>query len=941
MKTPFPRGTFVWVGMCAGAGVGLLDGARAAWAVGADVVGGALAMALAAAVDAVAAFAVALACEATIRLALWGRQKPRAVGWEMFSSVLFGMAVAASTLGAASGAIERKNRFLAAGIAALVSLGAAALGALLIPALARLLSRFRAAPAGATRDPITAPSVSPIVWLSIPVTLAAGASVVLVGALRVRGALNAPASRVGVVLMIAGAIVFPGALVFASRLRMGGRLVDRLGHRRAAVLSGALVGAAATTLTILHWSNDLRFLPWTHIVVGALVALVSGLSLWALSRRTELRFPRRMSMFGGIAVCAAVAVSLLASESETARKATFAHAAWVGPLLVEARRVLDRDRDGASKFFGGGDCDDGDASIHPGTLDYPDDGVDQDCDGHDARLATLLPPPFAPVPAAVPADLNLLLITIDTLRADHLGAYGYARPTSPEIDRLATSGALFLNGWAHAPSTRYSMPAIATGRWPSAIAWDESIWWPRIAPSVRTIGESLKAAGYFTAALYSFDYFSLADHRGFERGIDLFRDDRAALHHSVNGPMESHGSSSQQMADDAIAVFESHRSGKVFAWVHFYDPHLSYEPHDEVPSFGSQRMDLYDGEIRFTDLHLGRLFQRLRDLGLWDRTAVIITGDHGEGFGEHGITEHGFDLYPAQTKVPFIIRVPGLPPRRISRPAGHVDLAPTLLNLARAPQEPNFLGRSLLPELSGVEPTTASPVVFQEVSSERGKKRALVSADWQVIWNWTPDNTTECYDRQRDPDAKHDLWGHANAPECRRLKASLQEMVSVLSVPPDLSAKLSKGLFPPGAPMPAPRTPLDARVGDGIRVLGQSASATHVRAGQNVDVELYFECTKVLPVGWRPFFHLLGPGGTFRNLDHIPLEGAMPLERWRPGQRLIDRFSVSLPVGSAPGSYRLIFGLFKGAARQPIVPVAASDGNGALRVLEIQLDRAP
>ena len=112
------------------------------------------------------------------------------------------------------------------------------------------------------------------------------------------------------------------------------------------------------------------------------------------------------------------------------------------------------------------------------------------------------------LPASVPRDLNLLLVTVDTLRADHLGCYGYGRPTSPAIDALAAEGTLFENGWAHAPSTRYSMPAIASGRWPSAITWDESIWWPRLGPDVRTTAQALHELGYFTGGMFSFNYFA-------------------------------------------------------------------------------------------------------------------------------------------------------------------------------------------------------------------------------------------------------------------------------------------------------------------------------------------------------------------------------------------------------------------------------------------------
>ena len=179
-------------------------------------------------------------------------------------------------------------------------------------------------------------------------------------------------------------------------------------------------------------------------------------------------------------------VKYRSNSSLFCRKAASARAGLAGDLLAQGQRLFDFDRDGYARFFGGGDCDDRDAERNPGARDWPDDGVDQDCDGKDATAAALRSPPFQSVPASVPADLRLLLVTIDTLRADHVGAYGYQRPTTPNLDRLASEGTLFVNGWAHAPSTRYSMPAIATGRWPSAIEWDESIWWPRIAPSNRT-----------------------------------------------------------------------------------------------------------------------------------------------------------------------------------------------------------------------------------------------------------------------------------------------------------------------------------------------------------------------------------------------------------------------------------------------------------------------
>ncbi|HSS37525.1 MAG TPA: sulfatase, partial [Polyangia bacterium] len=495
--------------------------------------------------------------------------------------------------------------------------------------------------------------------------------------------------------------------------------------------------------------------------------------------------------------------------------------------------------------------------------------------------------------------------TIDTLRADHLGCYGYGRPTSPAIDGLAAAGALFENGWAHAPSTRYSMPAIATGRWPSAITWDESIWWPRIGRDMRTTAEALHDAAYFTAGMFSFSYFASSDHRGFERGMDLYRSDRAVLHVAVNGPMESRGSSSREMTDDAIAFVDAHKDHKFFLWLHYYDPHLSYEPHAEVPAFGGARVDLYDGEIRYTDLHFGRLLEHLRQTGLWDRTAIVLTGDHGEGFGEHGVTEHGFDLYTAQTKVPFLVRVPGLPPRRVAAPAGHIDIAPTLVNLARGHAEPSFIGRSLVPDLAGpAAADTDTRAVFQEVTSERGKKRALVTTRRHLIWNETPSGTTECYDRQRDPAEARDIWDPSGDAECVALARDLKRLVAGLGFPAAAAARMAADVTPPGGTAPAPSHTTDVRLGDLAAVRGYDLAADVVPPGRSIDAAIYWAPLHRVPAKWRLVYRLEG-AGWWRELPQVPVSGLMPLGHWRAGQQLRDRVSIPVPAGVSPGACAL------------------------------------
>lgn len=931
-------------GLVAGAVVGLVDGSRAAILVGLEGPDAILAALLAAAVDAILGFAAAIVVLALVRVARWGRRGSIATSRWGPALLAAGSLTVGVTIAAFAATLDRRNRFLAGGVTALATLGAAVAAAAVAPAVARLLSGRQAWDDAENR----AFRQDPILLLLIPFVIVMGEAMVVVAVERARLPFGAPATQRIVLQLAFVAGSLPALLIATERLPL--RL--RLGLAGPAALAVYL--AAAVALVTRRWSTDLRFLPWPDLACGAAIVVV-GVAVAVLMGRGGSRPrtapPRRPRRWWPhlLALIVAVGLALVTSESEPARKAV-ARAGLVSPVLARARRVLDFDHDGYARVFGGGDCDDGDSTVHPGVLDFPDDGVDQDCDGKDASVSVLAPPPFAAVPEAIPRDLNLLLITIDTVRADHLGCYGYGRPTSPAIDELSRQGTLFINGWAHAPSTRYSMPAIATGRWPSAITWDESIWWPRIGRQVRTMAETLKTAGYLTAAFYSFDYFAPGDHRGFERGVDVYRADRASLHRAVNGPMESRGSSSREMADDAIAFFEGHQSGKFFLWVHFYDPHLSYETHQEVPSFGTARLDLYDGEIRFTDLHVGRLLARLRELGLWDRTAIVLTGDHGEGFGEHGVTEHGFDLYAAQTKVPLIMRVPGLPARRVTVPAGHVDIAPTLLNLARGPADPAFLGRSLVPELAtgsrppsagGVAPSTAT-AVFQEVTSERGKKRALVTEDLHLIWNWTPDNTTECYDLRRDPAEAHDVWGRRTAGAgCRALKTALQGMVSALSVSPEVAARLKTSVFAPGAPAPRPAVALDATFGDLVALLGCTIAPAVAHPGSEVEVTLLFESRKPVTGGWRFFFHLIGPtGALFRNLDHVPVDGVFAVDSWRKGQRIVDHLNIPLPPETPPGDYRLIAGLYRGGERLPITPEALSDGNKAVRIATIQV-RAP
>jgi arylsulfatase A-like enzyme len=923
------RGVGLPVGAVAGALVGALDGLRASMLSRIDAPGTLSAMLLAACVDALVGAALGGAVELLVRAARWGSARTprwwaRAIGF-----VVAGALPAAAVAQAIASTSGRVNRLLAAGIVALAALFVAAAGAALAPAIGRLVGGHRAAEA-------TRPVRAAAALLVAPALAAVGGAAVFVFVWRTRAPLRG-AALIERELWAAGA-----AALLPWLVSVGARVALPLRPRVAGAIAGAAALAILLPFGITRWERDLRFVPFEHGLVLLAILAVAAAVARPLSAR--LASGRRALVASFVAVAVALVGSIEAAGAEAARKALAAHAGVAGPLLAAARTALDFDHDGYPSLLGGGDCDDHDPKRNPAALDVPEDGIDQDCDGADATIASLASPPFHAVPDSVPRDLDVVFVTVDTLRADHLGTYGYGKPTSPEIDRLASEAIVFDNGWAHAPSTRYSMPAIATSRWPSAIAWEDcwgcASWWPRFAASQRTIAEAFKRTGYFTAAFYAFEYFNKSEHRGFERGVDLYDDRRAALHRNVAGPAESVGSSAREISDDAIAFLDAHREGKFFLWLHYYDPHLDYQRHPDVPDFGPDRRGGYDGEIRFTDLQLGRVLARLRELGMWDRTAIVVTGDHGEGLGERGIDAHGYHLYPPQTKVPFILRVPGLPARRIATPIGHVDLAPTLLNLARGEKEPTFLGRSMVDVMSGgaIDDPPPGPV-FQEVTYENDNaKRALVTETRQLVWNWTPHNTTECYDLRLGTEGPDQWSTSAGEPDCSRLKAELRRRVALLSLPPDYRDKVAFGVVKPGSAAPAPQVKADARLGDAIRFVGYDlAPGTVVPRGAEVEVTYHFDVLAPLPPGWALFFHLSGPNG-YRNLDHVPVGGAYPLERWKPGERIRDRHSFRIDANAPPGTYTIWLGAWhRKDGRLPITPPEAADGDRRARAVTFEV----
>ena len=259
----------------------------------------------------------------------------------------------------------------------------------------------------------------------------------------------------------------------------------------------------------------------------------------------------------------------------------------------------------------------------------------------------------APVSKAHP---NVLLVTIDTLRADHLGSYGAANAMTPTLDALAKRGVQFETALSHVPLTGPSHSSILTGRTPPGHGFRNNGGYV-LAPTLRTAAEDFKQGGYRTAAFVS--AFPLDRRFGFDRGFDVYEDHLPRGNDPRRTPyVERHADATTDAALRWLgAPSPGAASNPWFMWVHYYDPHAPYEP---PPDFAERfRNAPYDGEIAFVDRELSRVLKAIEQRGELDRTVVLVTADHGESLGEHGEGAHGLFLYDATIRVPWIMAGPG------------------------------------------------------------------------------------------------------------------------------------------------------------------------------------------------------------------------------------------------------------------------------------------
>lgn len=348
--------------------------------------------------------------------------------------------------------------------------------------------------------------------------------------------------------------------------------------------------------------------------------------------------------------------------------------------------------------------------------------------------------------------MNLLVITLDTTRADRLGCYGYQGALTAAMDSVASEGVLFDHAYTSAPLTLPAHASLFTGLYPpehGVITNGRA----RYAASNKTLADLLSESGYQTAAFVA--SFVLDSRFGLDRGFEVYDDDiRDTSHHDDLLHRERNGSA---VVNSALVWLERRSPGPFCCWVHLYDPHAPYQSHSDQFSdrFAGRP---YDAEVAYVDHQIGRLLRFLKETGQDANTVVVVVGDHGEGLGDHVEENHGYTLYNSTQRVPLIIKDPRQKSagHRYAAPVSVVDVLPTLCDILGQRTPKGISGRSLFAALQGgpVDPILCYSATDDPFLQEGWcPQRSLVSDRWKYIRTTKP----ELYDLETDPGEMQNL----------------------------------------------------------------------------------------------------------------------------------------------------------------------------------------
>jgi arylsulfatase A-like enzyme/predicted Zn-dependent protease len=376
---------------------------------------------------------------------------------------------------------------------------------------------------------------------------------------------------------------------------------------------------------------------------------------------------------------------------------------------------------------------------------------------------------------------NVLLITLDTVRADRLGCYGNSAAETPSMDRLAADGVLFERAETAAPITLPAHVSILTGTYPAYHGVRNNGVY-RLGPRAVTLAEVLHSHGYKTGAVIS--GYPLAGRFGLSQGFDSYDDRLPSEKIRQIGFRERRA---EEVTRLGLSWLDAAASGRFFLWLHYFDPHAPYEP----PSPFAERFALspYDGEVAYTDREIGKVLDKLGSLGVMDKTLVVLVADHGEGLGQHGEATHGVFLYESTLRVPLILSLPGPLPRarRVSTPVRTIDLMPTILRLLDLPQPDELQGTSLLPLASPHPPDLLLKSLSESLLPRENYGWSELSAVRIGDWKYILAPREELYDLRTDPDERNNVAGKREGDAARMREEVHRLMQSAASTGPSMA----------------------------------------------------------------------------------------------------------------------------------------------------------
>ena len=417
----------------------------------------------------------------------------------------------------------------------------------------------------------------------------------------------------------------------------------------------------------------------------------------------------------------------------------------------------------------------------------------------------LLPDPGTKV--ARDGNLNVLLVTLDTTRADRIGAYGWSKAKTPNIDALAAGGVRFVNAYCSAPLTLPSHCSILTGTYPlyHKVRNNGSYY---LGPEAVTLAERLRDRGLRTSAFVA--SFNVDSRFGVDQGFALY-DDRADEEQMLKTFRSER--KADKVADAFLGWLDANAGTRFFSWVHFFDPHM---PHDPPSPYKEEfAADLYDGEVAFMDHELGRIIDALRAKGVLERTLVVVAGDHGEALGEKEELDHGIFIYDGTMKVPLILyadkRLPG--GLVVDSRVRLIDLMPSVLDMLGIPVNPEVQGTSLLPFIEGRKDGDLPCYLETYYPPETfgwSELVGIIDGDWKFIR--AP--RSELYNLKTDAKEEKDLVAR-EAGTAARLNRKLDDLI-----------KASTSKADPG------RRTLSREEEDRLRSLGYIGADASVKVGK-------------------------------------------------------------------------------------------------------------